>query len=72
MLTFPIFIRKNETKIFYIEEPELNIHPSLQRKYLKILSSKKPCVSLNKPIFFIDIQLVIRKKTLSKSDLSYF
>jgi len=38
LLTFPIFIRKDKNCIFFIEEPELNLHPSLQRRILNCLS----------------------------------
>jgi len=42
LLTFPIFIRKNNNCIFFIEEPELNLHPSLQRRILNCLSCEFP------------------------------
>ncbi len=38
LMTFPIFIRKDTECTFYIEEPELNLHPAFQRKFLKTLS----------------------------------
>lgn len=42
LLTFPIFIRKGKKHTFYIEEPELNLHPSLQRKFLQCLDQYFP------------------------------
>lgn len=42
LLTFPIFMRKDNECTFYIEEPELNLHPSLQRKFLRCLSMSFP------------------------------
>jgi len=42
LLTFPIFVRKKKNCIFFIEEPELNLHPSLQRRILNCLSIEFP------------------------------
>jgi hypothetical protein len=42
LLTFPVFIRKDKNCIFFIEEPELNLHPSLQRRILNCLSVEFP------------------------------
>lgn len=42
LLTFPIFIRKGKNCMFFIEEPELNLHPSLQRRILNCLSVEFP------------------------------
>ncbi|WP_217696922.1 AAA family ATPase, partial [Paenibacillus odorifer] len=41
LITFPLFFYKfNKLKVF-IEEPELNLHPGLQRKLLEVLYSNK-------------------------------
>ncbi|MGE7828563.1 AAA family ATPase [Paenibacillus sp. NPDC093718] len=35
ILTFPLFINKNENLLVFIEEPELYMHPGLQRKLIE-------------------------------------
>lgn len=42
LLTFPIFIRKDKVHTFYIEEPELNMHPTFQRKFVRSISESFP------------------------------
>lgn len=37
LLTFPIFMNKNRKMIFFIEEPEINMHPGMQRLFLKAI-----------------------------------
>lgn len=42
IITFPLFkyydnIKENENVLFFIEEPELNLHPGLQRKLMETL-----------------------------------
>ncbi|MCB9034399.1 MAG: AAA family ATPase [Chitinophagales bacterium] len=51
ILLFPIFMA-NENDWFFIEEPELNLHPSLQRIFLETISSNKDIVYKNLKIFF--------------------
>lgn len=38
-ILYPIYIHKDENYYFFIEEPEINIHPGLQRKLMDILLS---------------------------------
>ena len=40
-LTFPLFRRRSKRTLVFIEEPELNLHPGLQRLLLTVLSSTK-------------------------------
>ena len=37
-ILFPIFMEKDKEFYFFIEEPELNLHPSLQKKLINLLS----------------------------------
>jgi len=39
ILTFPLFIKKQENVLAFIEEPENYLHPGLQRKMIELLSS---------------------------------
>lgn len=41
ILTFPLFKYKGENLLFFIEEPELYLHPGMQRKFLEIITDKK-------------------------------
>lgn len=50
MLTFPIFMAKKETHIF-IEEPELNLHPGMQRIFLDVISKHNFIVEKNLKFF---------------------
>ena len=38
-MLYPIFMRKGENAIFFIEEPELSLHPGMQRLFLNTLLS---------------------------------
>lgn len=40
LLTFSIFLNKDNYSFFYIEEPEINLHPGLQTRFIKILTEK--------------------------------
>lgn len=40
-ILYPIFMRKGEDAIFFIEEPELSLHPGMQRLFLKTLLSEE-------------------------------
>lgn len=40
ILTFPMFKYKNENLLLFIEEPELYLHPGLQRKLLETMMSE--------------------------------
>ncbi|MBT2278840.1 AAA family ATPase [Priestia megaterium] len=39
ILTFPLFKHQGENLLLYIEEPELYLHPGMQRKFLEIIMS---------------------------------
>ena len=38
-MLYPIFMRKDEDALFFIEEPELSLHPGMQRLFLNTLLS---------------------------------
>ena len=38
-ILYPIYINKDKEMYFFIEEPEINLHPGFQRKLMEILSS---------------------------------
>lgn len=40
IMTFPIFKYRNENLLLFIEEPELNLHPGMQRRLMEILYSE--------------------------------
>lgn len=40
ILTFPLFKYKGDRLLFFIEEPELYLHPGMQRKLLEIITHK--------------------------------
>jgi hypothetical protein len=42
ILAFPLFVRENEHLLAFIEEPELFLHPWLQRVLLEMLSTRFP------------------------------
>jgi hypothetical protein len=42
ILAFPLFVRENEHLLAFIEEPELFLHPWLQRVFLETLSGRFP------------------------------
>ncbi|KUF35746.1 hypothetical protein AMR94_00460 [Bacillus sp. G3(2015)] len=39
ILTFPLYKYRNENLLLFIEEPELYLHPGMQRKFLEIVMS---------------------------------
>jgi AAA ATPase domain len=39
ILTYPMFLHKGETCLFFIEEPELFMHPGFQRIFLEVLKT---------------------------------
>ena len=39
ILTFPIFMNSDSEMMFFFEEPEINMHPGMQRIFLKTLQS---------------------------------
>lgn len=41
ILTFPLFKYRGENLLFFIEEPELYLHPGMQRKFLEIITHKQ-------------------------------
>lgn len=41
ILTFPLFKYKGDRLLFFIEEPELYLHPGMQRKFLEIITQHK-------------------------------
>ena len=41
VLLYPIFMHKDEEYMFFIEEPEINLHPGFQRKVMEILLSSE-------------------------------
>lgn len=47
---YKMFEKRNETSIFLIEEPELNLHPGYQRQFIEILQNNK---LFSKQQFFI-------------------
>ena len=48
-LLYKIYQYKNQEKVFVIEEPEINLHPGLQRKFLQLLQLSE----FNKHQYFI-------------------
>ena len=40
-LLYPIYMHKDEEYMFFIEEPEINLHPGFQRKFMEIILSEK-------------------------------
>lgn len=49
-LLYQIYMHKDEKYIFFIEEPEINLHPGFQRKFMEILLQDE----FNKHIYFIN------------------
>ena len=41
IITYKMFIHKKEEMLFFIEEPELNLHPGLQRKLIETMLSSE-------------------------------
>lgn len=50
ILTLPMFLFKDEKVLFFIEEPEILLHPGFQRRYLEILIDSG--ISENHQFFF--------------------
>lgn len=40
-ITFPVFMYKNSRALFFIEEPELYMHPGLQRQFINTITSNR-------------------------------
>jgi len=41
VIMYKMFIHKDEERLFFIEEPELNLHPGLQRKLIEAMLSEE-------------------------------
>ena len=41
LITYSMFVNKNKKMLFFIEEPELNLHPGLQRKLIELMLSNE-------------------------------
>lgn len=50
VLLYQIFMHKDEEFMFFIEEPEINLHPGFQRKFMEILLSEE----FSNHIYFIN------------------
>jgi len=50
VMTYPLFLHRNGTNLVFYEEPENNMHPGLQRKFIESLSSGD---NFNNSQFFI-------------------
>lgn len=53
ILTFPMFLNKGKKLIFAIEEPELFLHPELQRKLIELMLDKDKKYGLGNFQFFM-------------------
>ncbi|PKL77581.1 MAG: hypothetical protein CVV27_05000 [Candidatus Melainabacteria bacterium HGW-Melainabacteria-1] len=67
LLTFPIFEHKGESTLFFIEEPELNLHPALQRKFIDLL-----CRQTNHQFFISTHSNHLLDLTLDHKNMSVF
>jgi predicted ATP-dependent endonuclease of OLD family len=41
LILYPIFLKQGEKALFFIEEPELNLHPGMQRVFLETLMDER-------------------------------
>ncbi len=41
VITFPIFLERGNSAVFFIEKPETFMHPGIQKKFIKILSQSR-------------------------------
>jgi predicted ATP-dependent endonuclease of OLD family len=80
MLTFPIFMAEDDAFI-YIEEPEINLHPGMQRIFLEVISQNEFIAKKNLKFFmtthsnhFLDLTITeeapVSIFTLRKKDSS--
>ncbi|WP_418510363.1 AAA family ATPase [Corallibacter sp.] len=71
ILLFPIFTANNNDW-FFIEEPEINLHPGLQRIFIEALLNDKYLKSKNLKYFFTTHSNHFMDITLYNSDISIF
>jgi hypothetical protein len=68
ILTFPLFKNRNKMQLVFIEEPEIHMHPGLQRQFLAILNSAFP----NNQYFFTTHSNHFLDLTLDLENVSVF
>ncbi|WP_420552172.1 ATP-dependent nuclease [Tenacibaculum aiptasiae] len=71
LLLFPIFTA-SENEIFYIEEPETNLHPGFQRIFIETLLTNKDILDKNLKFFFTTHSNHFLDLTLRNDKVSFF
>ncbi|WP_272150825.1 AAA family ATPase [Tenacibaculum aiptasiae] len=71
ILLFPIFTA-SENEVFYIEEPETNLHPGFQRIFIETLLTSKHILDKNLKFFFTTHSNHFLDLTLRNDKVSFF